>query len=231
MEKVAAEKLAGLVKIAEINGVMGALLENKIIKIASDEDYEIIAEAVAERLPEDYDVDAMLAVVDEVMDEYAALEDDAAEAAIAEEEAVKEASTKEEATKEASDKTAEPTEEDLLAMYGYLHLSKEAGEITEAQFKKEAGFIGTALGRMGRAAKKGLNPKHVGSRLKEQWGDARSWGNMANQAKAKGNTVAAGGARREQLKELLGMGRTVAPAAIAAGGGTLGLKALMNRGQ
>lgn len=167
MNKQAAEKLAASIKIAEINGVMGALLETNLVKIASEEDYAVIADAIAERLPEDWDLDTMLQAVDEVMGKYNEImsaeegmnveaSDDGmpAEAEVGTEQAapgpgdVKAEKAVAEAKAEGqiddpSSKLASLgiSESDLYAMYGNLVMQKEAGDISENQFKKEAASL------------------------------------------------------------------------------------------
>lgn len=125
MDKTAAEKFAAQIKMAEINGVMGALIETNIIKIAAEEDYAVIAEAIAERLPEDWDLETMMAAIDEVMSRYEEIMSEQSAAAEAADEAAAAEAMAAEAAKQAEEKKPE-TE------------TKEA-EKKEASEKKEAG--------------------------------------------------------------------------------------------
>ncbi|MCB5270500.1 MAG: hypothetical protein LHW56_01490 [Candidatus Cloacimonetes bacterium] len=116
------DKLA-FVKVAEVSGVIASLAENEIVKIASAEDFDAIVDAVAEDLPTQYGMDDVLAKTAEVM-EYLydngygeGLEKDAGEV----------------------------DEQEALAYIGQLTLAKEAGEISEVDFAKEANRVVDAL--------------------------------------------------------------------------------------
>ena len=104
-----------MVKQAEVSGALAALVDEGIVKVASVEDFEDIAQVISENLPEQYDADDFFAKTAEVMDEVYVIYEGA---------------------NDGMDKVAE---EDALAYIGVLALQKEAGEITQEEFVKEAG--------------------------------------------------------------------------------------------
>lgn len=122
------DKIA-MVKVAEVSGVVAAMAEAELIKIASEEMFDTVVDAVAGSLDNDYDLNAVLAKTAEVMsliEDENGLEKDAGEA-------------------------EEVDERAAMAAYGELSLLKEAGDITEEEFAKEAAKISDILA----AAKKG----------------------------------------------------------------------------
>lgn len=127
------DKLA-FVKVAEVSGVVASLAENEIVKIASAEDFDAIVDAVASDLPNSYGMDDVLAKTAEVM-EY-----------------LYENGYGYDMEKEAG----EFDEQDALAYIGELALAKEAGEISEAQFAKEANKALKAVKNVGREFVAGL---------------------------------------------------------------------------
>lgn len=115
------EKIASLVKTAEVRGVMACLVDSDLVKVANAEDFDALTEAVSENLSEDYNLDEVLNKTAEILD---AVE---AEAGSGEQE------------KEASNEDI--TEADVYAAYGELSMMKEAGEISEEDFEKEAASL------------------------------------------------------------------------------------------
>lgn len=140
MDKVA------MIKVAEVNGVLAALAEADLVKIASEEDFGKIAEQIAESLPDQYDMEVVLAKTAEVMEEvYAEYDKQASEAAAA-------GATTEATTTTSTDtetKTAEDvTVQDCLDAQVELAMKKQAGEISEEDFAKESALVKEALEKM-----------------------------------------------------------------------------------
>jgi hypothetical protein len=129
------EKLATAIKQAEVNGFVGALVETGIIKVANEEEQAVIADVIAEHLPEDYAMEDALAVAADVVDalEDGALED---EEVLVDEDGM---------VVEASDSSPELNETALMAAYGELVMAKEAGEISAEDFEKEANAVTNML--------------------------------------------------------------------------------------
>lgn len=114
------EKIA-MIKQAEVNGVMAALLETELVKVASEEDFDAVTSCIADSLSDDYDMEEVLAKTAEVMEEYYELLDGNIE-------------------KEAEE-AGEVDETAVMAAYGHLTLAKEAGDISEEEFEKEAASL------------------------------------------------------------------------------------------
>lgn len=122
------EKLAEAIKQAEVNGFVGALVETGILKVANEEEQAVVADVIAEHLPEDYDMEDAMAVAADVVD---ALE--------GEMEGDEEIVDEEGMVVEASDKSL--NEAALMAAYGELAMAKEAGDISAEDFAKEANAV------------------------------------------------------------------------------------------
>jgi len=137
MDKVA------MVKSAEVRGVLACLVDNELVKVAEEEEFDALAEVVAENLPEEYTLEDVLDVTGKVME---ALEGSEEEEEVVEEEEEPEEVVEEEPVKEAS----EADNRAIMAAYGELSMAKEAGEITEDEFIKEANKL-TELGMKSRA--------------------------------------------------------------------------------
>jgi len=134
------EKLA-MIKQAEVNGVMAALLETELVKVASEEDFDAVTSCITDGLSDDYDMEEVLAKTAEVLDEYYALCEEGEEAG----------EVKKEASEEGVDETA------VMAAIGELTLAKVAGDISEedydAEVEKLAGAKFDALKNLGKSAK------------------------------------------------------------------------------
>jgi hypothetical protein len=121
------EKLAGLIKQAEVNAFVGALADTGFLKVANEEELAMVADVIAENLPEDYTMEDALALAGEVIE--------AAEAGEGEEEVIPE---DEDMVVEAGDRDEEINETAVMAAMGELAMAKMAGEISDEEFAKEA---------------------------------------------------------------------------------------------
>ena len=106
-----------MVKQAEVAGVLAGLVDADLIKIASEEDFEVITDVVAENLSNDYDLDEVLAKTAEVF-EYL-----------------------EEVDGEPLEKTAEEEYVEAMAALGEATMDKLAGELDDEEFEKIAASI------------------------------------------------------------------------------------------
>ena len=126
------DKIAKAVRRAEVNGFVAGLIDSGIMKVANEEEAAVVADVIEEHLPEEYDMEDAMAIAAEVVDalggeaEGEELEDEGYE----DEDMVVEASDKSE------DKPLNKTA--ALAALGELTMAKEAGEISEEEFQKEA---------------------------------------------------------------------------------------------
>ena len=116
------DKLAAI-KMAEVQGVLAALVDAELVKVASEEYFNKLAEVVIENLTDDYDLN-------EVLEKTAAI----IEAVNAED-------------AEPMEKEAEELDEvgQALRYHHELVLKKEAGEVSEDEFRKEAGRVMDAV--------------------------------------------------------------------------------------
>ena len=126
------DKIA-MVKQAEVSGALAALVDEGIVKVASVEDFEGIAQVISENLPEQYDANDFFAKTAEVMDKVYAIYEGAS---VEEDEGV------EKVAEESMDKVAE---EDVLATIGIFALQKEAGEITAEEFQEKTAGLAEVL--------------------------------------------------------------------------------------
>lgn len=138
--KMEMEKLAGLIKQAEVNAFVGALADTGFLKVANDEELAIVADAIAENLPEDYTMEDALGIAGEVIE---AMDEGEGEGEVAPEEEV--IPEDEDMVVEACDKGEEINEAAAMAAMGELAMAKMAGEISEAEFEKEALSIESLL--------------------------------------------------------------------------------------
>ena len=151
MDKVA------MIKSAEVRGVLACLVDNGLVKVANEESFEAIADAVASNLGDDYTLEDVLDntadVVEtaEAIDNMTVVERAALAAAIDnmtdEERAALAAAIDEDAAAAAATPEAEKTAEykNLMEQYGELVMAKEAGEITDSYFEKQALSIQSLL--------------------------------------------------------------------------------------
>ena len=116
------DKLAAI-KMAEVQGVLAALVDAELVKVASEEYFNKLAEVVIENLTDDYDLN-------EVLEKTAAI----IEAVNA----------------EPMEKEAEELDEvgQALLYHHELVLKKEAGEVSDEEFRKEAKAIRKAFKEM-----------------------------------------------------------------------------------
>ena len=227
------DKLA-FVKVAEVSGVVASLAENEIVKIASAEDFDAIVDAVASDLPNSYGMDDVLAKTAEVM-EY----------------------LYENGYGDAMEKEAgEFDEQDALAYIGELALAKEAGEISEAEFAKEADALAQLIAgqRAPAVTKRNAAKNYVGSGQGGGWrvtpkpknvasqfigtGEGRGLGiaskrtpsrNVASQFIGTGEGAGLGNVAKRKLNtRLRGAGRAIGNKASA---GAEALRALGQRGK
>jgi hypothetical protein len=129
------DKIAEVVKMAEVNGFVAGLVDTGILKVANEEEMAVVADVIAENLPEDYTMEDAMAVAAEVVDALEEGGEEEGEVLVDDEGMVVEASDKEASDKEEVNVTA------VMAAYGELSMAKEAGEISEEEFKKEAGSL------------------------------------------------------------------------------------------
>jgi hypothetical protein len=133
------DKIAEQVKKAEVNGFVAGLVDTGILKVANDEELAIVADVIAENLPEDYTMEDAMAVAAEVVDALEGGEgmtdEEAAALAAAEAEGTGEGMVVEASDKDEVNVTA------AMAALGELSMAKEAGDISEEDFKKEAAPI------------------------------------------------------------------------------------------
>lgn len=137
------DKIATLVKEAEVRGVLAGLADAGHLKIASAEELEAFTEAVSGLLPDtEYDLNDVLnktAEVLEYLESGEKLEKEAGEA-------------------EEIDQTA------VMAAFGELSMMKMAGEIDEEAFAKEASRLTAMLEGAKALASKGTQAaKEIGS--------------------------------------------------------------------
>lgn len=115
-------KIASLVKEAEVRGVLAGLVDGGHLKIASVEDLEALTEAVSGAVEGyDYDLDTILSKTAEVI------------------EAMEDKGQDKEASEDEVDETA------VMAAFGELSMMKMAGEIDEDSFEKEASKLKAML--------------------------------------------------------------------------------------
>lgn len=115
-------KIASLVKEAEVRGVLAGLVDGGHLKIASVEDLEALTEAVSGAVEGyDYDLNTILSKTAEVI----------------------EAQENEGQDKEASEDEVDETA--VMAAFGELSMMKMAGEIDEDSFEKEASKLKAML--------------------------------------------------------------------------------------
>jgi hypothetical protein len=126
------DKLA-MVKLAEVNGVLAGLVDEGLIKISSDEEFDALSELVSDNLDDEYDMDDILNKTAEVMQAADELE---------------EMMAGEDMEKSAEELIAEEVTP-LLAEYGHLALLKEAEEITDQDYEEETGKLKKALNAVG----------------------------------------------------------------------------------
>lgn len=117
-------KIAELTKQAEVNGVLAGLVDSGLIEVDTAEDFDKLAELVAGELDGEYTMEDVMAKTAEVIDALGAVDEDGLD-------------------KEAGE-FGDIDETALLAAYGELTLLKEAGEISEEEFVKEAGTLSSA---------------------------------------------------------------------------------------
>jgi len=173
------DKIA-MVKAAEVRGVLACLVDNEMVKVGNEAEFEEVAAAVAEELGDEYTLEDVLEGTAEVMEAIEALENmsdeelaeleaaiAAEEGAPAEEEVLEEVPEEE---KVASDKGHEKTAE-LKQQYTDLVMAKEAGEISENYFEKEANKIMDLLRAAGGAARSA--PGRAGAAAKAAPGQVR----------------------------------------------------------
>lgn len=131
-------KIASLVKEAEVRGVLAGLVDGGHLKIASAEDLEALTEVVSGAVEGyDYDLNTILSKTAEVME---ALENEGQD---------------KEASEDEVDETA------VMAAFGELSMMKMAGEIDEESFEKEAANLKAIM----EGAKAGA--KSIGGKIKE----------------------------------------------------------------
>lgn len=111
------DKLA-MVKLAEVNGVIAGLVDEGLVKVASEEEFNALCDLVSDDLDDSYDLEDVLNKTAEIVEVAEALDG--------------------ELEKEASD--AYDTS-DILAAYGELTLLKEAGEIDDDTYDQETGTL------------------------------------------------------------------------------------------
>lgn len=210
------DKIA-MVKVAEVSGVVAAMAEAELIKIASEEMFDAVVDAVAGSLDNDYDLNAVLAKTAEVMsliEDENGLEKDAGE-------------------------VEEVDERAALAAYGELSLLKEAGDITEEKFAKEAAKISDILagakkgagkvkdfvvkGAKGAGIKDGVKyDKELADQLKKLKGSSDTGNLNSIKGVRKGNA--------KNTAKALGRSAAVYGGGLAAAGGTaVGGKALYDK--
>lgn len=176
MDKVA------MIKSAEVRGVLACLVDNNLIKIANEEAFEAIADTVAGNLGDDYNLEDVLdgtasvvetaEALDNLSDEElaelaAAVDAEQAEGDVAAPvaEVVPEV-VPEDIPKEASDTQYSATQyKDLMAQYGELVMAKEAGDISDKYFEKQAGMLQDGL-RQAQGLGKIIQPKLVNAKDK-----------------------------------------------------------------
>jgi hypothetical protein len=214
------DKIA-MIKQAEVNGVLAALVEKELVKVADDEDFEALTGAIAGSLSEDYDFEEVMDKTAAVMEEYYELVE-GAEGAEGEEGHEKEAGEEGE---------AEYDERDIMAAYGELTLAKEAGDISEEDFEKEAAkvqqaweAIKKAPAATGRFIRSGAKGEGVRSSAKNARFNSKR---VKTFEKKKGKGTAKGfrSQRAEDRKDLAkALGRSGAVYGGAAGTGVAGKK-------
>jgi len=133
------DKIAKAVRRAEVNGFVAGLIDSGIMKVANEEEAAVVADVIEEHLPEDYDMEDAMAIAAEVVDalggeaEGEGYEDEGYE----DDGMVVEASDKSDVNMAA-----------VMAAYGELTMAKEAGDISEGEFEKQAvtlkGIVGGA---------------------------------------------------------------------------------------
>ena len=116
------DKLAAI-KMAEVQGVLAALVDAELVKVASEDAFHTLTEVVCENLDKDYDLNEVLSKT------AAIIEAVNAEAA------------------EPMEKEAEELDEvgQALLAHHELVLMKQAGEVSDDEFMKEASKIRNAL--------------------------------------------------------------------------------------
>jgi hypothetical protein len=160
------DKLA-MVKSAEVRGVMACLVDNGLLKVANEEMFEMMADAVVEKLAEDYNLEDVLDNTAEVAEAAEAIEnmdeEELAElvaAADTDDEVVEDDVVEDDIDKEASAADIDGVMQD----YSKLLMAKEAGEITEQYFEKEAGAIKEFLSKMYAGAKAAPGKMYAGAK-------------------------------------------------------------------
>lgn len=122
-------------KHAEVAGVISGLIDGGYIKLASEQEFEDLTGIVAGSISDNWDLNEVLDKTAEVMDSVD------------------------------MDKTAKDVLHDALAEYGYLCISKEAGEVSDVEFEKQAGLSLKGIAEMlkGTPAKWGKKLKDTAS--------------------------------------------------------------------
>lgn len=135
------DKIA-MVKTAEVRGVIACLVDNELVKVANQDEFNALSDLVEANVSENYDVNEVMNKTAEVLDALENMSDEELEelAAAIEEEQAEEAVAEEVAEDEVKE-ASEINETALMAAYGELAMAKEAGEISAEEFEKEAGSL------------------------------------------------------------------------------------------
>lgn len=227
------EKLAQAIKLAEVNGACRCLADMEILKVANEDEFNLVVDALSQDLGDDYTTEDILNAAEAA---NAILQEAHAEAAPAEEaapveevpvdpEEEKVAEEKKEAAE--ADPKAEAVDVNALQMaYGELAMAKEAGEITQEEFEKQAldlkALLALAKGATGNAAAKAGEVTGI-SNLAAGLRELRNAGKAYNPttAKALGRTMVADGAKT--------MAKNVVAPTAAIGAAGLGGKKLYDK--
>ena len=200
------DKIA-MVKAAEVRGVLACLVDNEMVKVGNEAEFEEVAMAVAEELGDEYTLEDVLEGTAEVMEAIEALENmsdeelaeleaaiAAEEGAPAEEEVLEEVPEEEKvASAGGHEKTAE-----LKQQYTDLVMAKEAGEISENYFEKEANKIMDLLRAAGGAARSA--PGRAGAAAKAAPGQVRDAARAAPAAARRGGEALKDGLTFDRLR-------------------------------
>jgi hypothetical protein len=142
MDKVA------MVKQAEVNGVIAGLVDGGYVKLASEDDFNMVCEAVAGNVSDEWDFNEVIEKTAAVMEEVNAIYEQIEAGAGAPEDLEKEAST---------------DEVDLLAAYGKLTLMKQAEEIDDETYQTEATKLQKAMAATKAGAGKAVDATKAGA--------------------------------------------------------------------
>ena len=209
------DKMAALVKTAEVNGVLAALIDTGHVKLATDEDFDVVADAIAANLSDNYDLEEVLNKTAEIMDEV-------------EEIYAEEIYADEIGDQGYGEEGAEMTDRDAMAELGQAVLAKEAGEIDDEEFAKIAASVkGMFEGArtVGRKAKGFVGKGLRGEGIKDSATDL--YRSSKNILKLRGNK----GAQRASIRKAKSSGKNLAKSlgrsgavftTTAAGSGGLG---------